>query len=225
MRATELAKLNHILADRMGRMENGTPKFRFMWSGDLMFPVRTGTREVGQGQIDCAKCNATGVVLEQQFEEEDEQPVIEEVECRACKGRKLVPRIISFEPVSEMQPQLPGDEPTWCIAKWIEPPSRDRWEQDYGKVLGYPENGYWFMIAMLKPGKVPSEEWAHWAARHLNSQREMDYLTTVRLIEAARERKQEKYRKDVVDIFRETVAYHIPGKRGGSYLAFNEKGT
>lgn len=107
----------------------------------------------------------------------------------------------------------------WCLAKWIEPPDPREWERLYGATLGYPKDGYWFMVQPLRPGVEPDEEFCQLCADQLHFQANLDYQTTLNLIMAQEER-QEKARRSVSDdLIDDCFVSHVPGARGGSYSA------
>lgn len=121
-------------------------------------------------------------------------------------------------PICEWRRQCKRDN-VWVLAKWIDPPDSNEWERLYGSALGYPREGYWFMITPLRPGIEPDEEFCHLCADQLDWQKSLDFTTTLNLIMAQEER-QARSQKAVTDALIENVfTQHVPGARGGSYSA------
>lgn len=107
----------------------------------------------------------------------------------------------------------------WCLAKWIEPPDPREWERLYGATLGYPKDGYWFMVQPLRPGAEPDEEFGQLCADQLHWQANLDLQTTFNLIMDQEER-QERANKEKSDaMIDDLFVSHVPGARGGSYSA------
>lgn len=176
----QLARVNNILADKTGRLADGSPAFRFMRTGELKFPIKTGTETV---------TTEGGVAL--------------------------------VRPTFEMRPQMPGQEDTWCLARWIKPPDRQTWERDF-PTMDYPANGYWFCVTPLRPGKEPTEDWARFVADQVNWQRELTYSQTLELIESHNQRVNDANDSEMRASVRDCFVNHVPGARGGSYISFNE---
>lgn len=107
----------------------------------------------------------------------------------------------------------------WVLAKWIAPPPIAEWEQHYGHALGYPHEGYWFMIQPLRPGAEPDENLTAWCADQLNWQRELGFAQTLSLVmeQEARIERDNKARSDAM--IDQLFTHHIPGVRGGSFSA------
>lgn len=51
MQTNELARLNRILGDSLGRNPQGDPIYKWIWSRDLTFPMRSGTKTTTQGGL------------------------------------------------------------------------------------------------------------------------------------------------------------------------------
>lgn len=162
----ELQRINSIVADKMGYAVNGKPRFRFMLSRDLTFPMLNRHGEF------------------------------------------------------EQMPQIEGPE-TWALAQWMAPTSEEDWKLQYPN-LGYPASGYWFLVAALRPGKDPSEDWVEWVTEHLNWQRSLSHDETVALIQAKYARDEADRVRNIEDMTKDCFVNHIPGKLGGDYLAFSE---
>ncbi len=121
-------------------------------------------------------------------------------------------------PVCEYKRQCKRDN-VWLLAKWIAPPEKAEWERHYGSQLGYPENGYWFMIQPLRPGLEPDEFLSQRCAEQLNWQRELDFQTTLNLVMDQEARTEAAQQANIDAMLDDLVTYHIPGARGGSFSA------
>jgi len=110
-------------------------------------------------------------------------------------------------------------ENTWVLAKWCEPPDFNVWRSLYKLTLGYPREGYWFMLQPLKPGVEPDEQFCSFCADQLDFQKSLDLRTTFNLImdQEERTRRVEKAKSD--ELIESLIRYHVPGARGGSYSA------
>lgn len=201
----QLNRLNEILADKLGRVpagypESGQSRYQFKRLKDLVFPARAGA---------AASEQPSGLVL--------------------------------VLPNYEMQQQYPGEPDCWAIARWV-PPGWDpgspdgafgemgepklltpeQWDAKFGDSMAFPQHGWWFVVVPLKPRYSPDEKWTRWAADHLDWQGSLGLRQTFNLIMQRRAKRDEAHRVDVVDSLRECWVNHVPGARGGSYLAFNE---
>jgi hypothetical protein len=204
MTLNHLSRLNRILGDKMGLIpagykESGGSAFRFMRSKDLVFPFRKG------------------------------------VETKQTESGLHV-----VVPVFEMGPQLPGEQDCWCIARWLPPgwnpgdpdcfgeleeqPRKmtpEEWAERYPG-LGWPQDGWWMAVVPLKPDYEPTEAWAQWAIDHLDWQRRLSLRETYNLIMERLDKNEKAYDSEVQTILRNVWVNHVPGARGGDYLAFTE---
>lgn len=119
------------------------------------------------------------------------------------------------DPICEWERQR--DEDGWVLAKWIDPPDKIEWEEKYGSDFGWPKDGYWFSIVPVLPGEEPTERMTHRLAEQMVWQRTLGFKEHLRLIEDYKQRKEEQTRKTIAEMIDDSVTYHVPGARGGSY--------
>jgi len=206
MTTIELTRLNRIFGDKLGLIptgfpQSGEPAFQYKRVGELTYPAPYDT------------------------------------EIRESPGGLSYAQL-----VYRMEPQLPGDDPHgWVIAKWLEPGysppdvtgafgemgepiilSPSDWERRFGKDMGYPSGGWWLAIQPLRPGYEPDEKWTRWAADNLHIQRSLSLRDTFRMIMARNEKKEASRDREISAMTRDCFVNHVPGARGGSYIAFSE---
>jgi len=126
------------------------------------------------------------------------------------------------QPKYEWRSQADPDDDRWCIAKWNEPESHDEWLRKYAN-LEWQKHGYWHCWQPLESGKEPTEEWTRWIADHIIWQGSMSLREHVIKTIEGHKKREEEYKGKVRDITRDHFVNHVPGKRGGSYLSFNEE--
>lgn len=208
MTQSEIKRLNQIFGDKLGLIpagypQSGEPIFQYKFSRELVFPFKTGVKQsISEGGLIAA---------------------------------------VTLTPVYELQPQLPNEN-CFVIAQWTPPGhvppedtngafgelgeamtlTPDQWKERYPDIE-YPWGGWWYAMQPLRPGYVPDENWTRWAADHLDWQGSMTLRDTFRMIMSSIDRREQAYNSMVRAATRQCFVNHIPGARGGSYLAFNEK--
>lgn len=220
MNTSEISRLNRIFGDKLGLIPTGfplagEPVFQYKRAGELTYPAPYDTE-------------------------------IKMLPCRYCRNRKIPRKClkgISYaQLVYRMEAQLPDYDPhTWAIAKWLEPGysppdmtgafgelgepvilSPADWEKRFGKDMGYPAGGWWLAIQPLRQGYTPDENWTQWAADNLHIQRSLSLRDTFRMMMSRNEKKEAHRDAEIQAMTRQCFTNHVPGARGGSYLAFSD---
>jgi hypothetical protein len=206
MTIIELTRLNRIFGDKLGLIptgfpQSGEPVFQYKRAGELTYPAPYDT------------------------------------EIRTSEGGLSYAQLVYRQEL-----QLPEYQPNvWCIAKWLEPGysppdmtgafgepgepvilSPSEWERRFGRDMAYPSGGWWLAIQPLRPGYQPDEKWTHWAADNLHIQRSLSLRDTFRMMMSRNEKKQAHRDSEIRAMTRDCFTNHVPGARGGSYIAFNE---
>lgn len=136
------------------------------------------------------------------------------------KGSIWVPRSAEFEWV----PQFPDgltlgpDRCEWCISKWNAPAYVESdFRERFGNVLAYPRNGTWFLLLPLK--YLPDEEWTQMIVRVLGEQGEQTAQQAFDRVEEYQAKKKQAEDNQIMDLTRDNLVNHVPGKLGGPYSA------
>jgi hypothetical protein len=205
MTQAHLCRINQILGDKLGRIptgyaNSGESTFQFKRSEELFMPIK------------CA----------------------DEFEVETTPSG-----LVNLSASYKLEPQLPGED-CWAIARWTPPGwtpgefdtfgeiretrllSPSEWREKYGDI-GWNPAGSWIAVQQLRPGVEPTEQWARFAADVLFEQRTTSMRETVHQINKYNDRREQRRNERIQDELRSLWVNHVPGARGGSYLAFNEK--
>jgi hypothetical protein len=124
-------------------------------------------------------------------------------------------------PCYEMLHQMRPDDDRWVVVKWLNP-TEEEWDRKHESVVEWPRHGYYFIFQPLEAGKEPTQDWAEFFVDHIFYQKSLTPQQHLAKVVEQGEAPNKVYEKQVQDIARDHFVNHVPGKRGGVYLAFSE---